>query len=206
MGLNIPGGSGVTLPVAVADGGTGQTTANAGFNALSPMTTGGDIIYGGASGVGTRLANGSDGQFLRSAGTTAAPTWSDLPSAVSFRAHTSTTAATTSTPFIYTTETDDSGGGYNTSTGVYTIPTGCGGLWMFGATMYVGATSTYFDILVNGTSKGQSPNTVSNAAVAVASNLFIVAAGDTVEIRPGANATATTGEKLNNFWGFRIHP
>jgi len=67
--------SNVTGVVAIANGGTGQTTANAGFNALSPMTTGGDLIYGGASGVATRLANGSSGQVLTSAGGTAAPTW-----------------------------------------------------------------------------------------------------------------------------------
>lgn len=42
---------------------------------INPMTTGGDIVYGGASGVPTRLANGSAGQVLTSAGTTAAPTW-----------------------------------------------------------------------------------------------------------------------------------
>ncbi len=45
------------------------------FDNLSPMTTGGDIIYGGASGAGTRLANGSAGQVLTSAGTTLAPAW-----------------------------------------------------------------------------------------------------------------------------------
>lgn len=45
------------------------------FNNLSPMTTGGDIIYGGASGTGTRLANGSAGQVLTSNGTTLAPSW-----------------------------------------------------------------------------------------------------------------------------------
>jgi hypothetical protein len=63
--------------IAIASGGTGQITANAGFNALSPMTTGGDLIYGGASGVGTRLANGAAGQVLQSNGTTLAPTWED---------------------------------------------------------------------------------------------------------------------------------
>lgn len=61
--------------VAIAGGGTGQTTANAAFNALSPMTTGGDLIYGGASGAATRLANGTAGQVLQSNGTTLAPTW-----------------------------------------------------------------------------------------------------------------------------------
>lgn len=64
--------------VALNKGGTGQTTANAAFNALSPMTTGGDIIYGGASGVATRLANGSVGQALLSGGGTAAPVWTTI--------------------------------------------------------------------------------------------------------------------------------
>ena len=41
----------------------------------NPMTTGGDVIYGGASGSPTRLANGSSGQVLTSSGTTVAPTW-----------------------------------------------------------------------------------------------------------------------------------
>jgi hypothetical protein len=48
----------------------------AGAALTNPMTTGGDIIYGGASGTPTRLANGSANQVLTSAGTTLAPTWS----------------------------------------------------------------------------------------------------------------------------------
>lgn len=67
--------SNVTGVVAIANGGTGQTTKAAAFDALSPMTTGGDLIYGGAAGTGTRLANGSAGQVLTSGGTTVAPTW-----------------------------------------------------------------------------------------------------------------------------------
>ena len=74
-------GNATTLgTVPVAKGGTGETTATAGFDALSPMTTGGDVLYGGASGTATRLANGTAGQVLTSAGTTAAPTW-ETPSA-----------------------------------------------------------------------------------------------------------------------------
>ncbi len=42
----------------------------------NPMTTGGDIIYGGAAGTPTRLANGTAGQVLTSQGTTLAPIWS----------------------------------------------------------------------------------------------------------------------------------
>lgn len=58
--------------LAIANGGTGQTTKGPAFNALSPMTTAGDIIYGGASGAGTRLAAGSATQVLHG-GTT--PSW-----------------------------------------------------------------------------------------------------------------------------------
>ena len=51
-----------------------QTQINT--KATNPMTTGGDVIYGGASGVPTRLANGTLGQFLKSNGGTSAPSWS----------------------------------------------------------------------------------------------------------------------------------
>ena len=52
--------SATSLPtVTVAKGGTGQTTATLGFDALSPMTTAGDIITGGASGTRTRLQMGA---------------------------------------------------------------------------------------------------------------------------------------------------
>jgi hypothetical protein len=60
-----------TLPLA--NGGTGQTTKAAAFDALSPMTTLGDIIYGGASGTGTRLGVGSAGQVLTVV--SGAPAW-----------------------------------------------------------------------------------------------------------------------------------
>lgn len=68
----------VTGTVAIGNGGTGQTSKAAAFDALSPMSAGGDIIYGGASGTGTRLANGSSGQVLTSSGGTSAPTWTSL--------------------------------------------------------------------------------------------------------------------------------
>jgi hypothetical protein len=59
--------------VAIADGGTGAGTATAGFDALSPMTTEGDIIYGASSGTVTRLARGSDNQTLMMNGNV--PNW-----------------------------------------------------------------------------------------------------------------------------------
>lgn len=51
--------------LVIANGGTGQTTANAAFNALSPSTTKGDLI--GFSTVNARLAVGTNGQLLTAA-------------------------------------------------------------------------------------------------------------------------------------------
>ena len=64
--------SGTDVPIA--DGGTGASTATAGFDALSPLTTVGDILYGGASGTGTRLAAGAQGTLLMGNGA-GAPSW-----------------------------------------------------------------------------------------------------------------------------------
>ena len=61
--------SGTALPVA--NGGTGQTTASAAFNALSPITSVGDLIIGDGANSATRLAIGANGYVLTSNGTTA---------------------------------------------------------------------------------------------------------------------------------------
>ncbi len=61
---SLPLSTGVTGTLPIGNGGTGQTTALAAFNALSPLTTAGDILYGGVSGSGTRLAAGTNSQLL----------------------------------------------------------------------------------------------------------------------------------------------
>ena len=65
--------SNVTGTVAIANGGTGQTTAVAAFNALSPVTTTGDLIVGNGTNSSTRLGIGTNGYVLTSNGTTV--TW-----------------------------------------------------------------------------------------------------------------------------------
>jgi hypothetical protein len=83
----LPGG--VTLPVSIANGGTGETTQALGFDALSPLTALGDMIYYSGAGHNVRLAGNisTTPQFLSQVGagaTSAAPVWrvltaSDLP-------------------------------------------------------------------------------------------------------------------------------
>ena len=94
----------VTGTVAIGNGGTGQTSANAALNALlpsqgsqsgkalttdgtnaawspvvvNPMTTQGDLIYGGASGAPARIAAGATGTVFKG-GTT--PSWASIVNA-----------------------------------------------------------------------------------------------------------------------------
>jgi len=63
----------LTNALGITYGGTGQTTASAAFNALSPITTTGDLIIGNGTNSATRLAIGANNYVLTSNGTTA--TW-----------------------------------------------------------------------------------------------------------------------------------
>jgi mucin-19 len=67
--------SNVTGTVAIANGGTGQTTATAAFNALNPMTTTGDIIYEASATTAARLPIGTSGQVLTVSG--GIPAWAN---------------------------------------------------------------------------------------------------------------------------------
>ena len=73
-------GTTISLGVnSIAGGGTGAATKAGGFDALSPMTTSGDLIYGGASGTGTRLAAGTNGYILSMVA--GLPAWVSAPAA-----------------------------------------------------------------------------------------------------------------------------
>ncbi|MGO8792684.1 MAG: hypothetical protein ACLQVL_35580 [Terriglobia bacterium] len=67
-----PGFTNLSGSASILQGGTGQTTSAAAFNALSPLTTEGDLLYFHSS-ANTRLARGSGGQCLTSNGTD--PVW-----------------------------------------------------------------------------------------------------------------------------------
>ena len=115
----------VTGTVAIANGGTGQTTASSAFNALSPITTTGDLIIGNGTNSATRLPIGSNTYVLTSNGTTA--TWaaasgggatvtSTTSAGPYYIVGSSTTSGTLSTAYVST------GISYNASTGNATAP------------------------------------------------------------------------------------
>lgn len=72
--------AGLSTTLAISSGGTGQTTASAAFNALSPITSTGDLIIGNGSNSATRLPIGSNNFVLTSNGTTA--TWAAAPTSM----------------------------------------------------------------------------------------------------------------------------
>ena len=65
---NLQGRTPIAIPVPISEGGTGQTTKTAAFNALSPQTTRGDLITRDATN-DVRLPLGATGTLLRSDGT-----------------------------------------------------------------------------------------------------------------------------------------
>lgn len=97
----LPLTTGVTGTLPIGNGGTGQITASAAFNALSPITTAGDLILGTGVNTAGRLGIGTNGQVLTSNGTTAS--WQTVAASVSsfsagstgFTPSTSTTGAVT---------------------------------------------------------------------------------------------------------------
>ncbi len=85
---------------------------------INPMTTAGDIIYGGTSGIPTRLANGTSGQFLKSNGGTSAPAWANVTITNAIATKTTTYSITTAD---YTINCDATGGAFTV-----TLPTAVG--------------------------------------------------------------------------------
>jgi hypothetical protein len=77
--------------LSIANGGTGQTTATAAFNALSPIATTGDLIVGNGTNSATRLPIGANTYILTSNGTTA--TWSSPPTSGASLSNDITTAS-----------------------------------------------------------------------------------------------------------------
>lgn len=98
-----------SLPLGITSGGTGQASAAAAYNALSPMTTLGDIEYESGTNTASRLAGNTTTtkKFLTQTGTgsvSAAPSWnmlatSDIPQLADY-APTGLTGATAVSRYV----------------------------------------------------------------------------------------------------------
>jgi hypothetical protein len=185
----------VTGIVGISNGGTGQTTASAGFNALSPITTTGDLIVGNGASSATRLGIGTNGQVLSSNGTTTV--WSTLSNVASFSAgttgftpSTATTGAVTLSGTLATTNggtnlTSFTSGGllYATSSSALTT----------GSTLtFASSTLTAPNVLASNGMLVNS-NTVS-ASYAIPSGSSAIAAG-AITVASGVTVTVPSGSR-----------
>lgn len=95
--------------IGISNGGTGATSKAAGYNALTPITTLGDLVYGDGANSATRLAGNTVAakRFLTQTGTgsvSAAPGWNaivdgDIPSALTGKTYNGLTLTANATGF-----------------------------------------------------------------------------------------------------------
>lgn len=177
--------------VVIAGGGTGATTKSAAFDALSPMSASGDIIYGGTAGTGTRLAKGNDGDVLTLASgipSWAAPSGSSTAPTVQRFTSGSGTYTTPSAPaplYIRVKMAGGGGGGGGTS-----ADGGDGGTSTFGTSLLTANGGTK-GIGNQGSLGGAAPagGTVTVSAPALA--IIAVSGGDGTNV--GGNTTSVGG-------------
>jgi len=154
--------------LALTNGGTGQTTAGAAFNALSPITTTGDLIIGNGTNNATRLAIGASTYVLTSNGTTA--TWSASTGGVTSVTATSPVASTGgATPDISMPAATTSVSGYLTSTDWTTFNnkgsgtvTSVGGTGTVSGISLSGTVTSSGNLTLGGTLDLSSPPTIGN--------------------------------------------
>ena len=118
--------------------GTSQLVDDAVTLAKMASGTDGNIISYDASGNPVAVATGTAGQVLTSAGAGAPPTFAaasggtNTPYFFAYRNASYSISSGTWTQIVLDAETLDSGSGFNTSTGKYTIPSGQAGKYFFG--------------------------------------------------------------------------
>ena len=108
---------------------TGKTISGTASQFKMTDVVQGDVLYGSAADTLSRLAPGTSGQYLQTAGAGANPAWATVAApdnAPSFSAYAASTGLTTATYNKITagTELYDVGGCYDTSTGKFTVPAG----------------------------------------------------------------------------------
>lgn len=197
----LPLTSGVTGTLPIANGGTGQTTASTAFNALSPITTAGDLILGDGANSATRLAIGANSYVLTSNGSTAS--WQAPSGGV-------TTFSAGTTGFTPNTATT----GAVTLGGTLATTNGGTGLTSFATNGAVYATST--SALTTGTlpvaSGGSGAVTLTGVLFGNGSSPFSAATGAEIATAIGAtavtnatnasNVAVTTGSAATNYLAF----
>ena len=125
-----------------------------------------------------------------------------------FRADTCSQTVGSEATIIYTNSVFDSASGYNTSTGIYTIPADMGGYWWFQGVITIGVSYTGIWIMVkvegSNVLKGTANNTDDGSGFV--SGICNVSAGDEINIAVelGSSQTLNPTAYINSFCGFRL--
>lgn len=196
-----------TIPVS--GGGTGQTTASAGFNALSPMTSLGDLIYGSTAGAGTRLPGNTSTarQWLLSAGTgTAAnaPQWAalasgDVTTALGFTPLNK--AGDTMTGKLVTMASTSTSAALNIAPGVAPATANNGDMWGTSGGLYTQVGGQIYNLLLS--SSGGNSNVLTTYG-----DLFqdMVVSGGLPTVPSPASLTMTTPSAIAYVQATRVNP
>lgn len=187
-----------TITLSPATGALGTTAvtvpATAGTLVVNPMTTGGDVLYGGASGVPTRLANGTAGQVLRSAGSTSAPTWLSLGTVLAMFSANNASIAGSTTVYVFH-------NGTNTSENIRQVPMPFAGtiktFYLNLITTQPGDGGITCSFNKNGSASGGPSITIPASSTTQVfsdtSGSFTVAAGDLVSMKCVNSSASTSG-------------
>lgn len=157
-----------------------------GSSLTNPMTTEGDIIYGGAAGAPTRLAVGANRKLLKSNGTDpgyAFPTWIGCRLRNSIDQTINNTSANGAA--LFDTEDEDTDNFHSTSsnTSRITIPTGLDGVYLLTGTAQDATGGSFMRFYKNGAALAGALGRLPNASDAVAiSGIFRLAATDYMEL------------------------
>lgn len=186
--------------IALNKGGTGQTTKAAAFDALSPMTTSGDVIYGGASGTGTRLAKGTDGQVLTLA--SGVPSWATASGGGITVGTTTITSGTSgrvgfNLSGVYTESADFTFTNATSKLTVYDVTTGSGGLH---SNTISPASGTNVDIVSGGGSGGVRISRNSGAALMIFQDTSVSGNQSLLFISSGANMIGYDGASGGDYY------
>lgn len=192
----------------IANGGTSASSANAGFDNLSPMTTAGDIIYENATPTATNLPIGTTGQVLTVVA--GLPAWQTpavtlTPVALNYQVNQSFTIPNSTTTLItYGAPLFDTNSIYNSTTGTGTIPT-TGYYWIGASLYYNGGNATgsrTLELWVNGSFAVYISDQVgiSGGVYVLGSLIWSFNSGDTFQIQ----ATQASGASISTLGGGNV--
>jgi hypothetical protein len=179
------------------------------------LTTNSAIIFSGARDIdlnandyidiranATTTVTGTNSSTVISIARRSGPSQIAASETIAFRARSSTTAATTSTPFIFTVVEGNTHGAYNSSTGRFTVP--AAGWYQINASVYTANVFT-LRLYIDGVLKTQFVASGTGSQASGGSDLRYLTAGQVLELRPDSSVTASAvNQELNYFTVHRV--